>query len=326
MIVRPYRPRDAEAIVHLYNSHSDSPNPVSGGIVEEEFQRELEERGSTVFLVAEEAGSIVGTFGMFRTNGRHTMADDEVFADMFYVTPSHRLSTVPGQLITEAISECFIQGINVIRLTVNPANISALKVYRKVGCACLGATDAGEDGNIELYNFIPLVLRATITKLDHDCIRALADMTSFACITEGRPLDLSHDFIVDAGRKIVSTASRSGVQPSTPWSTRARGPLWRPPSTTATGMLLARSSPPPPVRTGPRNSEATLSGWCTRSLRSPSTKESLRSVRLATGARSSQCPGPPPSRTALTGGDRAPPSRIDASFSRIASSWMTKEE
>ena len=50
MIVRPYRPRDAEAIVHLYNSHSDSPNPVSGGIVEEEFQRELEERGSTVFL------------------------------------------------------------------------------------------------------------------------------------------------------------------------------------------------------------------------------------------------------------------------------------
>ena len=29
MIVRPYRPRDAEAIVHLYNSHSDSPNPVS---------------------------------------------------------------------------------------------------------------------------------------------------------------------------------------------------------------------------------------------------------------------------------------------------------
>ena len=38
MIVRPYRPRDAEAIVHLYNSHSDSPNPVSGGIVEEEFQ------------------------------------------------------------------------------------------------------------------------------------------------------------------------------------------------------------------------------------------------------------------------------------------------
>lgn len=210
MIVRPYRPRDAEAIVHLYNSHSDSPNPVSGGIVEEEFQRELEERGSTVFLVAEEAGSIVGTFGMFRTNGRHTMADDEVFADMFYVTPSHRLSTVPGQLITEAISECFIQGINVIRLTVNPANISALKVYRKVGCACLGATDAGEDGNIELYNFIPLVLRATITKLDHDCIRALADMTSFACITEGRPLDLSHDFIVDAGRKIVSHSIQIG--------------------------------------------------------------------------------------------------------------------
>ena len=210
MIVRPYRPRDAEAIVHLYNSHSDSPNPVSGGIVEEEFQRELEERGSTVFLVAEEAGSIVGTFGMFRTNGRHTMADDEVFADMFYVTPSHRLSTVTGQLITEAISECFIQGINVIRLTVNPANISALKVYRKVGCACLGATDAGEDGNIELYNFIPLVLRATITKLDHDCIRALADMTSFACITEGRPLDLSHDFIVDAGRKIVSHSIQIG--------------------------------------------------------------------------------------------------------------------
>lgn len=210
MIVRPYRPSDAEAIVHLYNSHFDSPNPVSGGISEKEFQKELEERGCTVFLVAEETESIVGTFGMFRTNGRHTMADDEVFADMFYVAPSHRLSTIPGQLINEAISECFIQGINVIRLTVNPANIPALKVYRKVGCACLGATDAGEDGNIELYNFIPLVLRTTITKLDQDCLRALADMTSFACITEGRPLDLSHDFTVVAGRKIISHSIQIG--------------------------------------------------------------------------------------------------------------------
>ena len=88
MIVRPYRPRDAEAIVHLYNSHSDSPNPVSGGIVEEEFQRELEERGSTVFLVAEEAGSIVGTFGMFRTNGRHTMADDEAVSHTHLTLPT----------------------------------------------------------------------------------------------------------------------------------------------------------------------------------------------------------------------------------------------
>ncbi|MSS44616.1 GNAT family N-acetyltransferase [Cutibacterium sp. WCA-380-WT-3A] len=210
MIVRHYEPGDAAAIVQLYNTHSDAPNPVDGGITTEQFQQEIDERGSMTFLVAEEDGAIVGTFGAFRTNGRHTMAEDEVFADMFYVAPSHRMSTVSGQLIAEVISECLAQGTDVIRLTVNPTNTPALKTYRKVGCACLGATDACEDGNIELHNFMPMIIRACIRKLDPETLRTLGEMTSFGCLTEGRPLDLSHDVTVVNGRKLISQAIEIG--------------------------------------------------------------------------------------------------------------------
>ena len=67
--VRSFEQTDAEAIARLFNAHKDSPNPVEGGITGAQLALEIEERGAESFLVAVDGDQVIGTFGVFRSNG-----------------------------------------------------------------------------------------------------------------------------------------------------------------------------------------------------------------------------------------------------------------
>lgn len=203
MEIRPYAECDSTAIAELYNAHPENPNPVCGGITGEQFHRELHERGTSAFLVAEHDGDIVGTFGLFPTTGRICAGDGELFADMFFVTPAFRKGTLTGQLITAAITWMVSNGLEVLRLTVNPANRSAFRLYRRMGCISRGQLRPGADGNIELYCYVPLILKRVRDDIGDDNRRAVAGLASFGCVLQPLADELDSDTVTRDGRTVV---------------------------------------------------------------------------------------------------------------------------
>ena len=204
--IRQYRPEDADPIAALYNRFPDNPNPVAGGITGAQLHAELADRDTAAMFVATDGdGEIVGTFGLFRTNGRRSVRPGELIADMFFVAPNHRNGLMTGRLFTEAI-EWMVEsaGCLVIRLTVNPANTTAFKLYRRVGCVAVGRPVPGEDGNVELYNYIPLILRSILHGLGSDAKAAIGAMTTFGAVTQARGDELLSDVrIVDGVRTVA---------------------------------------------------------------------------------------------------------------------------
>lgn len=201
--VRPFERADADAIARLFTTHRDSPNPVDGGITGDELAREIEERGAESFLVAVDDERVIGTFGIFRSNGRRSVAEYEGFADMFFVAPGYRCSVASGLLFTEAVESLFHSGRRVLRLTVNPANSTALRLYRRVGCVSLGPGDPGEDGNVQLHNYIPLILRAVAGGLTRAELTRLGELRSFGSISERLDDHLASDALVRDGRLLL---------------------------------------------------------------------------------------------------------------------------
>ena len=204
--IRQYRLEDADPIAALYNRFPDNPNPVAGGITGAQLHAELADRDTAAMFVATDGdGEIVGTFGLFRTNGRRSVRPGELIADMFFVAPNHRNGLMTGRLFTEAI-EWMVEsaGCLVIRLTVNPANTTAFKLYRRVGCVAVGRSVPGEDGNVELHNYIPLILRSVLHGLGSDARAAIGAMTSFGAVTQTRGEELLSDVrIVDGARTVA---------------------------------------------------------------------------------------------------------------------------
>ncbi|MFI5876122.1 GNAT family N-acetyltransferase [Streptomyces sp. NPDC051445] len=191
--IRPYQEGDAHDIAALYNRHRDNPNPVAGGITGDELERELAERDTGTFLVAVDGGRVVGTFGLFHNTGRRSARAGELIADMFFVAPAYRNGVITGRLFTEAVEWMVQSGCLVLRLTVNPANSVAFKLYRRVGCVSVGQTVPGEDGNVELHNYIPLVLRSVFADLGPEVRSALGGLNSFGTVTEARDDELRSD-------------------------------------------------------------------------------------------------------------------------------------
>lgn len=201
--IRPYQQGDAHDIAELYNRHRDNPNPVAGGITGEELERELAERDTGTFLVAVDGGRVVGTFGLFHNTGRRSARAGELIADMFFVAPAYRNGVITGRLFTEAVEWMVQSGCLVLRLTVNPANTVAFRLYRRVGCVSVGQTVPGEDGNVELHNYIPLILRSVFADLGPDVRAALGGLNSFATVTESRDDELRSDVrLVDGVRTV----------------------------------------------------------------------------------------------------------------------------
>ncbi|MET8169233.1 GNAT family N-acetyltransferase [Streptomyces sp. NPDC005329] len=201
--IRPYQEGDAHDIAALYNRHRDNPNPVAGGITGDELERELAERDTGTFLVAVDGGRVVGTFGLFHNTGRRSARAGELIADMFFVAPAYRNGVITGRLFTEAVEWMVQSGCLVLRLTVNPANSVAFKLYRRVGCVSVGQTVPGEDGNVELHNYIPLVLRSVFADLGPQVRSALGGLNSFGTVTEARDDELRSDVrLVDGVRTV----------------------------------------------------------------------------------------------------------------------------
>ncbi|MFJ9814545.1 GNAT family N-acetyltransferase [Streptomyces sp. NPDC101151] len=201
--IRPYQEGDAQDIAELYNRHRDNPNPVAGGITGEELERELAERDTGTFIVAVDGGRVVGTFGLFHNTGRRSARAGELIADMFFVAPAYRNGVITGRLFTEAVEWMVQSGCLVLRLTVNPANSVAFRLYRRVGCVSVGQTVPGEDGNVELHNYIPLILRSVFADLGPDVRAALGGLNSFATVTESRDDELRSDVrLVDGVRTV----------------------------------------------------------------------------------------------------------------------------
>lgn len=198
--VRPFEQADAESIARLFNAHKDSPNPVEGGITGDQLALEIRERGVESFLVAVDGEQVIGTFGVFRSNGRRSVAEHEGFADMFFVAPGYRRSVASGLLFTEAVEGLFRSGRRVLRLTVNPANSTAFRLYRRVGCMSLGYGSPGEDGNVQLYNYIPLIMRAVVGDLSDADREQLGELRSFGSISERLDDHLASDAFLHDGR------------------------------------------------------------------------------------------------------------------------------
>ncbi|TRV80417.1 GNAT family N-acetyltransferase [Streptomyces sp. 130] len=203
LTIRPYQENDADVIADLYNRHRDNPNPVAGGISGAELARELAERETATFLVAEDDERLVGTFGLFHHTGRRSARAGELIADMFFVHPAHRGGLVTGRLFTEAVEWMMRTGCLVLRLTVNPANTVAFRLYRRVGCVSVGRAVPGEDGNVELHNYIPLVIRSVFADLGERATAALGSLTSFASVTDARDDELRSDVRMVAGVRTV---------------------------------------------------------------------------------------------------------------------------
>ncbi|GLW73236.1 hypothetical protein Kpho02_55350 [Kitasatospora phosalacinea] len=201
--IRPYQEGDAHDIAELYNRHRDNPNPVAGGITGAELERELAERDTATFLVAVEDDRVVGTFGLFHSTGRRSARAGELIADMFFVAPAYRNGVITGRLFTEAVEWMMRCGCLVLRLTVNPANTVAFKLYRRVGCVSVGETVPGEDGNVELHNYIPLILRGVFHDLGPEAVAELGKLSSFGSVTRGRDGELQSDVrLVDGVRTV----------------------------------------------------------------------------------------------------------------------------
>ncbi|MGV9990500.1 GNAT family N-acetyltransferase [Streptomyces sp. NPDC003374] len=201
--IRPYEQGDAHDIAELYNRHRDNPNPVAGGITGDELRRELAERDTATFLVAVDGGRVVGTFGLFHNTGRRSARAGELIADMFFVAPAYRNGVITGRLFTEAVEWMVRSGCLVLRLTVNPANTVAFRLYRRVGCVSVGQTVPGEDGNVELHNYIPLILRSVFADLGPEVRAALGGLNSFGTVTESRDDELRSDVRVVDGVRTV---------------------------------------------------------------------------------------------------------------------------
>ncbi|MFJ1757493.1 GNAT family N-acetyltransferase [Kitasatospora sp. NPDC088134] len=208
--IRPYQEGDAHDIAELYNRHRDNPNPVAGGITGEELERELAERDTATFLIAADDGRVVGTFGLFHSTGRRSARAGELIADMFFVAPAYRNGVITGRLFTEAVEWMMRCGCLVLRLTVNPANTVAFKLYRRVGCVSVGETVPGEDGNVELHNYIPLILRSVFHDLGPEAVAALGRLSSFGNVTDGRDGELRSDVRVVDGIRTVAYALALG--------------------------------------------------------------------------------------------------------------------
>lgn len=97
------------------------------------------ETGEIIQLVAEESGKIVGNADVTRLSGRESHVGKLGVA----VRSGYRQIGIATKLIKTLIHQAEKQGIKIILLAVYENNLSALKLYRKLGFKEVGRTPKG---------------------------------------------------------------------------------------------------------------------------------------------------------------------------------------
>lgn len=198
-VVSQYTEQDADDIAALFNRYPDNPNPLQGSVSGDMLHREIQIRRTAAMFVARDGDQLIATLGLFRSTGRRTAGSDELLGDMFYVAPTHRQGLVTGQIFHDAMMWLMETGFHVLGLTVNPANTIAFQLYRRAGCVSITSNRAGDDGNVELYNFTPLILHSILPLLDADTRKALAAVDNIATLSRARSHDDPDTDVVEIG-------------------------------------------------------------------------------------------------------------------------------
>ncbi|GCE49812.1 ribosomal protein S18 acetylase RimI-like enzyme [Thermosporothrix hazakensis] len=160
--IRPLQEADVEGVVDLYNRGGFGPIAGGQALTGATFRRLLEERGTYLFLVAEsqEPNAIVGTLGLFQVSEQRVAQPEEVFAGSFFIHPEFRNGSIPNLLFIEALRALIRDGYSCISATVNPANTTALALYKRMGLYRTRASSIDYDGQIELKGYQPLIMRS----------------------------------------------------------------------------------------------------------------------------------------------------------------------
>lgn len=155
-VIRDYAPEsDAESVAEFFNAQRYGPVLVGHRLTSSSLARVLEERDVRLLMLAEQGGRIVGTIGFARVSGRRVAGDDELFAGMFLIAPSHRSGFLAGQLFTESFARLVTSGIRALRLEVDPSNMKAFPLYVRVGFRAVAGLRPDEDGYVELVSTLP---------------------------------------------------------------------------------------------------------------------------------------------------------------------------
>lgn len=128
----------------------------------------LDERGTTIFLVAVQENTVVGTIGFFAVSGRRVAPAGELFCGMFLIDPAHRTGPLAGRLFLESFERIVEMGIRTLRLEVDPVNVRAFPLYLRVGFRAPEGTEPDENGYLELISHLPGVVIDLLADLGED--------------------------------------------------------------------------------------------------------------------------------------------------------------
>jgi ribosomal protein S18 acetylase RimI-like enzyme len=193
--IRHYNPStDADAVSEFFNRNQYGPARDSVALTGAQLNLVLAERGMRLFLVAEDRGRIVGTIGYLQVSGRRVSRDDELFAGMFVIDPAYRSGFLAGRLFTSSFGHLLDEGIESLRVEVNPANTKAFPLYVRVGFRSAEPhPHPDQDGYIELVSHLPGVVSRLLRELASDV--PLTDVFasfSWRTMAGGRNRTISH--------------------------------------------------------------------------------------------------------------------------------------
>ncbi|WP_295832223.1 GNAT family N-acetyltransferase [uncultured Microbacterium sp.] len=159
--IRVFDPvRDAHRVAAFYNEEGYGPIASGRAATAGILLDILAERAVELFIVAEQHGRIVGTLGYARMSGRRVAPDGQLFAVMFFVSPSLRAGFLVGRLFNDSFARFADLGARSLRVEVDPANRRAFPLYVRIGFRLVGDGRPDEDGYLELVNHLPGVAAA----------------------------------------------------------------------------------------------------------------------------------------------------------------------
>ncbi|GIT78810.1 hypothetical protein LLS1_04790 [Leifsonia sp. LS1] len=178
---------DADAVAAFFNAQKYGPVDRGFPLTAEALLRIVRERDVRLLMIAEQAGRIVGTVGYARVSGRRASREDELFAGMFLIAPSHRSGFLAGQLFTESFSHLIAAGVRSLRVEVDPANKKAFPLYVRVGFRAIDGMRPDEDGYVELVSVLPGVVADLLDAFaEHDGVEKVLPKLDWRTLAASR--------------------------------------------------------------------------------------------------------------------------------------------